>query len=87
MIAYLGGVYQVIDKKIIKLREERGWSQLELSKRMHKKNSGHVAMVEAGKRQNLSLMTACELARAFGMSLDELVSGTEYDWHSWREEG
>ena len=69
----------MINKKIIKLREERGWSQRELSSRMNKKNGGHIALVESGKRPNLSLMTACELAKAFGISLDELVQGTEFD--------
>lgn len=69
----------MINKKIIKLRKERGWSQRELGSRMNKKNGGHIALVEAGKRPNLSLMTACELAKAFGIGLDELVEGTEYD--------
>lgn len=69
----------MINKKIVKLRMERGWSQCDLSERMGKNSSGHIALVEAGKRRKLSLMTACELAKAFGIGLDELVEGTEYD--------
>lgn len=69
----------MINKKIAKLREERHWSQGELGRRMNKKNGGHIALVESGKRHKLSLMTACELAKVFGISLDELVAGTEYD--------
>ena len=69
----------MIHERIVKLRLERDWSQRELSERMNKNGSGYIAMVETGKRHKLSLMTACELAAAFGVGLDELVKGTEYD--------
>ncbi len=69
----------MINERIAKLRLERGWSQRKLSERMNKNGSGYIAMVETGKRHKLSLMTACELAKAFGISLDELVEGTEYE--------
>lgn len=69
----------MICEKIVRLREARGWSRLEMGRRMGKLNGSHLTQVELGKRRNLSLMTACELAKAFGISLDELVEGTEYD--------
>lgn len=69
----------MINEKIKALREARCWSGRELGRRMGKNSSGHIALLESGKRQNLSLMTACELAKAFGIGLDELVEGTEYD--------
>lgn len=69
----------MICEKIVRLREARGWSRLEMGRRMGKLNGSHLTQVELGKRPNLSLMTACELAKAFDISLDELVAGTEYD--------
>lgn len=65
--------------KIRELREARGWSLRELGQRMGKATGSHVTQIELGKRRNLSLMTACELAKAFGIGLDDLVEGTEYD--------
>ncbi len=70
---------QVISTKVKKMREKKGWSRRELGRRMGKINGSHIAQIEEGKRPNLSLMIACELAKAFDISLDELVAGTEYD--------
>lgn len=69
----------MICTKIKELREEKGWSRRELGRQMGKVNGSHIEQVEEGKRPNISLMTACELAKAFGISLEELVAGTEYD--------
>lgn len=75
---------QVIGSKVKKMREAKGWSQRELGRRMGKTNGSHIAQIEKGKRLNLSLMIACELAKAFDISLDELVAGTEYDLRGGR---
>ena len=69
----------MIGVKTKKIREAKGWSRRELGRRMGKATGSHITQIEMGKRPNLSLMTACELAKAFEISLDELVEGTEYD--------
>lgn len=69
----------MLKEKIKELRESRNWSLRELGQRMGKATGSHITQIELGKRRNLSLMTACELAKAFGISLDELMEGTEYD--------
>ena len=69
----------MLREKITFLRQEKGWSQRELGRRMGKRCSGHVEQIETGKRRNISLRTACELAAAFGIGLDKLVQGTEFD--------
>lgn len=51
----------------------------ELGKRMGKNDGAYICQVESGKRRKLSLMTACELAKAFDITLDELVKDTEFD--------
>lgn len=66
-------------EKIKRLREEKGLTQCELSQRMGNKSSNHIYMLEKGMRTNLSLMIACELAKAFDITLDELVKDTEFD--------
>lgn len=74
----------MIGVKAKKIRKAKGWSRRELGRRMGKTNGSHIAQIEEGKRPNLSLMTACELAKAFGISLDELVAGTDYDLQGGR---
>lgn len=68
----------MLSEKVKLLREQAGWSKRELGRRMGKDFATHIIQIESGHRQNLSLRTACELASAFGITLDELVEGTEF---------
>ena len=78
-------MWQLFCLKITKLRELKGWSKEELGRRMGKKDGAHVRQIELGRRSNLSLKTACELAKVFDITLDELVKDTEFDLRKERE--
>lgn len=69
----------MFSEKVKRLREACGWSRRELGRRIGKANGTHIEQIESGKRQNLRLLTVCELAKAFGISVDELIKDTEFD--------
>jgi len=64
-----------IGERVRALRTGRGLTQLRLAERSGISRPS-IANVEAG-RQNLSLRQLCALASAFGVTVDELLSGTD----------
>ena len=60
-----------IGDRLFELREQRGWSQTEVARRARLSRST-VVNVENGVRSP-SMPTLRRLARAFGVSLDELL--------------
>lgn len=62
----------VMGERIAALRNERGWSQRELGRRMGDMTGQTVHHWERG-HHTPSLEKARQLAEAFGISLDELV--------------
>jgi transcriptional regulator with XRE-family HTH domain len=68
------------------LREERGWSQLELSRRSGVDNAV-ISLVESGKRSP-SLTTLRKLAKAMEVDMAELFGTKEQrDYRRYREAG
>ena len=59
--------------RIAALRRDAGWSQAELGRRLRVSASA-VGMYEQGRREP-SLQSAVELSRAFGVSVDYLLTG------------
>lgn len=56
-------------------REERGWTQVDLAKRSGV-SQNHVSAIETGKLANPRADTSEKLARAFGVTIDELYQDT-----------
>lgn len=69
----------ILSDKVKILRQERGWTQRELGKMLGNEYGGHVSLIEAGKRPNMSLEIACKLANIFEITIDELINETEFD--------
>ncbi len=63
----------MLGDRIALLRRGRGWSQMELAKRLHISASA-VGMYEQGRREP-SLEGLAELAGVFGVSADYLLTG------------
>jgi transcriptional regulator with XRE-family HTH domain len=63
----------MLGERICLLRRRQGWSQAELAKRLSISPSS-VGMYEQGRREP-SLEGAVELSRAFGVSVDYLLTG------------
>ena len=63
----------MLGERICLLRRRQGWSQAELAKRLRISPST-VGMYEQGRREP-SLEGAVELSRAFGVSVDYLLTG------------
>lgn len=63
----------MLGERICLLRRRQGWSQTELAKRLRISPST-VGMYEQGRREP-SLEGAVELSRAFGVSVDYLLTG------------
>ena len=63
----------MLGERICLLRRRHGWSQAELAKRLRISPST-VGMYEQGRREP-SLEGAVELSRAFGVSVDYLLTG------------
>jgi transcriptional regulator with XRE-family HTH domain len=73
-------------EQVKQLREERGWSQLELARRSGVDNAV-ISVVEAGKRSP-SLPTLKKLATALGVDLAELFGTREQrEYRRYREAG
>jgi transcriptional regulator with XRE-family HTH domain len=69
----VGVILKSMISEVVKaLREARGWSPAELSRRTGLK-SGYISQLEAGEKQNPTQKTLEKLARAFEMSLSELM--------------
>lgn len=66
----------MLAQRIAKLRFERGLTQSQLAKRLHI-SSSTIGMYEQGRRTP-SIDMLVELSRAFGVSLDYLITGTDY---------
>lgn len=73
MIAPKGGEL-LLGERICLLRRRQGWSQAELAGRLGVSPSA-VGMYEQGRREP-SLAGAVELSRAFGVSVDYLLTGS-----------
>lgn len=64
---------RILAEKITELRTEKGWSQTELAKRANIAQS-HISYIEKDKRNKRpSFDTLVKLARALGVSVEELV--------------
>lgn len=72
MIAPKGGK-SLLGERICLLRRGLGWSQAELAGRL-RVSASTVGMYEQGRREP-SLMGVVELSRAFGVSVDYLLTG------------
>ena len=66
-----------LGEKIKTLREERGWTQNELSRRATIART-NLASIETGKVKNPSTNTLLRLARAFGIRPEELYEAAGY---------
>lgn len=66
-----GGI--MLGERICLLRRRLGWSQAELARQL-RVSSSTVGMYEQGRREP-SLNAAVELSRAFGVSVDYLLTG------------
>lgn len=68
----------MLGQRVRKLREANGWTQMELAERTGLSNQS-ISMIELGKRgaKNPPLSTIQILARAFGITVDELVAEPE----------
>src|SRR5690242_10212706 len=64
----------VIGDRIKAERAARGWTQKELAQRSGI-NFGYIRMLETNQRPNPTGETLQRLARAFGISVDELLEG------------
>lgn len=65
-------VFAIAIGAVIKdLREEKGWSQLELAEKIGLKDRAHVSRIERGKVDFL-LSTLRRIAAAFGLEADDL---------------
>ncbi len=65
-------------QKIQYLRLEKGLSKYELAK-ISNTSGTHIRLLEQGKRRNPRISTIIKLAKAFNLTVDELLEGTEYD--------
>lgn len=74
----------ILREKIIKLREERGWSQAELARRINMNNTA-LNKVEKGTRK-LSSSELSELASAFNVTTDYLLGRTPTPQFTRRDE-
>jgi transcriptional regulator with XRE-family HTH domain len=66
----------VIGRNLAALRERLGISQAELAKRANIDQS-YISRMEAGRNDNPSLDTLVKLARAFDMSVAELIAALD----------
>jgi transcriptional regulator with XRE-family HTH domain len=65
---------QLIGKRLRAERQARGWTQEQLAREAGFKTKVAVSQVETGSRAGL--FTIARLARALGISLDALVTGS-----------
>lgn len=66
-----------MNNRIIQLRKEHGFSQLQLARTLHISPSAE-GMYEQGRRTP-SLDTLVAMSHLFGVSLDYLITGAEFD--------
>jgi len=64
-------VFKLVGERVRQLRQERGWTQDEISRRFGF-NFKHYQRIEQGQ-QNLELATLNKLAGAFGIAIAELL--------------
>ena len=68
----------LIGERVEALRVARGISRKEVSQ-LSGIDKAHVYMIETGKRQKIYLETAFRLAKALGVTLDELIGDFEFN--------
>ena len=66
----------MLAQRIAKLRVKKGLSQSQLAKMLHI-SASTIGMYEQGRRTP-SIDMLVELSRTFGVSLDYLITGTDY---------
>ena len=62
----------VLGRNVARLRVARGWSQSELARRSGVSQT-FISSLEGGRRQGAEVNVAAALARALGVTVDELV--------------
>lgn len=62
----------VIGRNVARMRAERGWTQSELSRRSGVSQS-FISDLEGGRRGKATTEVAASLAKAFGVTVDELL--------------
>lgn len=67
-----------LSEKIKELRESKQLSKHELGEITNTSNT-HIRYLEQGKRKDPQLSTIVKLAKAFGLTVDELLQDTEFD--------
>lgn len=65
-------------EKIEALRKEKGFSRKSFAKFCGTSDT-HIRLLEQGKRRNPQISTIIMLAKAFDLTVDELIKGTEFD--------
>ncbi|MDO4794173.1 MAG: helix-turn-helix transcriptional regulator [Filifactor alocis] len=68
-----------LHQKIRRLREEKGLSKRALGKRIGKSDT-HIRHIEGKQREEISLDSFCKIAKALGVTPQELLKDTEYDY-------
>lgn len=68
-----------LNEKIKKLRCEKGISIKKMGRLLDSSGS-YVRNIENGKRENPQLKLICKTAVILGLSMDELLEGTEFDF-------
>ena len=66
----------VLGRNVARLRAARGWSQSELARRSGA-SQNFISALEGGARQSARVETVQALARALGVTVDELVREPE----------
>jgi transcriptional regulator with XRE-family HTH domain len=62
-----------IGRRIRSLREQRGWTQMELARKAGLKSTGHVSLLQSGRRRDPSVSTLRRLAKALGVPVVALL--------------
>jgi transcriptional regulator with XRE-family HTH domain len=65
---------QTTARRIVQLRKQRGWTQEDLSEKAGGLDQGFISRLESGQREPC-LSTLAVLAKAFGISISELLKG------------
>lgn len=68
----------LLHEKIRQLRIQNGYSRNSFAKAIGT-NSTHLYYIESHKRPNPQLASVVRIAKGLGMTMDELLQGTEFD--------
>lgn len=72
-------------RRIRDIRKALGWTQEELASRVPGMSRATLSKIEVDLRASLSLDEAVALCRAFGITVDDLVSGRPLNFTVTRE--